>query len=66
MEKPLCKLIGENGNVFNLIGIVRRTLKQHHLPEELKEFENDLSVIMENGGSYHDILNMFHDYVDVA
>ena len=25
--KPVCKLIGQNGNVFNLIGITRKTLK---------------------------------------
>lgn len=66
MAKPLCKLIGENGNVFNLIGIVRRTLKQHHLQEELKEFENYLSVIMEEGGSYEDILAMFTEYVEIV
>ena len=65
MDKPPCKLIGENGNVFNLIGIVRRTLKQHHLDPAIKEFEKHLSVIMKEVGSYDDILNMFHKYVEI-
>jgi hypothetical protein len=33
--KPECKLTGKNGNVFNLIAIVRRTLLEHNLDEEL-------------------------------
>lgn len=63
--KPPCKLIGENGNIFNLIGIVSKTLKQHGLTEELEQFHLDLKIIQETGGSYDDVLNLFSRFVDV-
>ena len=64
--KPECRLIGENGNVFNLIGIVRRTLKEHKMEEELSWFDTDLKKIQETGGTYDDVLALFMDYVDVV
>ena len=64
--KPKCKLIGENGNVFNLITIVRRTLKEHKLDDELKQFDCDLKEIQDTGGSYDDVLVLFMQYVDVV
>lgn len=64
--KPKCKLIGENGNVFNLIAIVRRTLKEHELNEELRLFDQDFKRIQESGCSYDDVLALFMKYVDVT
>ncbi len=64
--KPECKLIGENGNVFNLISVVRKTLKDHCLEEELDKFDADLKKIQETGGSYDDVLALFMEYVDVV
>ena len=46
--KPPCKLIGENGNVFNLIAIVKRTLEQYGLSEELEQFHLDLKRLTGN------------------
>ena len=66
MEKPECKLIGENGNVFNLIGIVKRTLRQEGLSEELQSFDSELTDMMKNGSSYDDILVLFQKYVEVV
>jgi len=66
MEKPECKLIGENGNVFNLIGIVKRTLRKEGLNEELKSFDIELTDMMKNGSSYDDILMLFQKYVEVV
>ncbi len=37
MRKPDCVLIGENGNIFNLMGIASRTLRQHGLEEQAEE-----------------------------
>ena len=37
MEKPICKLIGENGNVFNLLGKAQKTLKENGFIKESKE-----------------------------
>ena len=41
MEKPECKLLGENGNVFNLIGITKRTLRRAKLSDQLESFDTD-------------------------
>ena len=35
--KPECKLLGENGNVFNLAGIVSKTLKKAAHTNEICE-----------------------------
>jgi hypothetical protein len=64
--KPKCKLIGQNGNVFNLISIVRRTLKEHDLAEELNRFDQDFKKIQESGGSYDNVLVLFMKYVQVV
>ncbi len=63
--KPECKLIGENGNVFNLIAVVRRTLRDNELDQELDAFDDDLKMIQKLGGTYDDVLVLFMDYVDV-
>lgn len=63
--KPPCKLIGQNGNVFNLLAITRKTLKQHGLLQELDEFDNKLDELRENGGRYDDVLNLIAEYVAV-
>lgn len=63
--KPACKLIGQNGNVFNLIGITRKTLKSHGLQQELKQFDQRFNDIRESGGSYDDVLNLITEFVEV-
>lgn len=63
--KPECKLIGENGNVFNLIGIVRKTLKVHGQPEQLAKFDDEFAQLRDQGGKYSDVLNLFDKYVTV-
>ena len=37
MTKPKCKLIGEDGNIFNLMGIASRTLKRVGLKKQAEE-----------------------------
>ena len=37
VEKPKCKLVGENGNIYNLIGIASRALKSNGQEDEAKE-----------------------------
>lgn len=36
-EKPGCKLIGEDGNIFNLCAIASRTLKRSNMYAEADE-----------------------------
>ena len=35
--KPICNLIEQDGNIFNLMGIVGRTLRQNDLPQQADE-----------------------------
>ena len=43
IEKPKCALIGEDGNIFNLMGIASRTLKRNGMQEEAKEMCNRIT-----------------------
>ncbi len=38
--KPNCPLIGEDGNIFHLVGIASKTLKRNGLSEEASEMTN--------------------------
>lgn len=64
--KPRCKIIGENGNVFNLIAIVRNTLKREGLTQELSDFDTDFEQLKQNGGDYNDVLALIMKYVQVV
>ena len=59
--KPVVKLIGENGNVFNLIGIVRRALVDNGLEKEAKEMVERAY----KSQSYDEVLRMFMEYVEI-
>lgn len=39
-KKPMSPIIGANGNIFNLLGIASRTLKENGMAEEAKEMYN--------------------------
>lgn len=61
-EKPDCKLIGEDGNIFNLMGIASRTLKQNGLKDEAKEMCSRVT----SSGSYCEALNIIGEYVNIT
>ena len=61
MKKPICKLIGQDGNVFNLIGIVSATLKKNGQEDKAKEF----TAKAFKAGSYDEVFNLMSDYVEV-
>lgn len=61
MEKPVCKLIGTDGNVFALMGKVSSALKKAGMLEQTKECA---SRIM-NSGSYDEALQIMMEYVEV-
>ena len=61
MNKPVCKLIGEVGNVFNLLGKVSKVLKRNNLHDQAKEMSN--KVLKCN--SYTEALVIFSDYVKI-
>ena len=59
--KPKCKLIGEDGNVFNIIGRVSESLKRAGLKTEAVEFQNKAF----NSDSYDKVLQLALEYVEV-
>ena len=60
--KPKCRLIGEDGNIFNLMGIVSRTLKEAGEPEKADEM---IQRITKEAKNYDEALAMLMEYVDV-
>lgn len=57
--KPKAKLIGEDGNVFNLLAICRRSL--HQYPNAF----NELWERVQNSSSYDEALRIMMEYVDI-
>ena len=62
-KKPDCPLIGQDGNVFNLIGIASQTLRRAGMPEQAKEMS---SRIQTETHSYDEALCIIMEYVNVT
>jgi len=63
-EKPLCALIGQDGNIFNLIGIAARTLRENGMAREATEMTQRIT-----GGSCHsydEALCIIGEYVQIT
>lgn len=60
--KPKCKLIGEDGNIFNLMGIASRTLKEAGMKEEAAEMFNRITTTAK---SYSEALSIISEYVEI-
>lgn len=60
--KPDCALIGENGNIFNLVGIAARTLKRNGLSEQASE----MTAKVFGSGSYEEALGIIDEYVNIT
>ena len=61
-QKPSCPLIGQNGNIFHLMGLASRTLRQCGMADEAKEMQNRIM-----GGdchSYEEALGSISEYVE--
>lgn len=61
-KKPDCKLIGEDGNIFNLMGIASRTLRQHGMADEAVEMRDRIR----ESGSYDQALCIIGEYVNIT
>lgn len=61
-KKPYCKLIGEDGNIFNLIGIASRALRQNGMAEEAIEMRDRIRV----SDSYDKALCIIGEYVNIT
>lgn len=61
-EKPDCQLIGQDGNIFNLIGIAARTLRQNGMGTEAQEMTRRISS---QAGNYYEALGIIGEYVNI-
>lgn len=60
-RKPSVKLIGEDGNIFSILGRVSRTLKEDGKEEQVKE----VSELVMASSSYGEALQIIMEYVEV-
>ncbi len=61
-QKPDCKLIGEDGNIFNLMGIASKTLRQNGMAEQAVEMRDRIR----ESGSYDKALCIIGEYVNIT
>ena len=59
--KPKAKLIGENGNIFNLTAIARKALVLNEQREEAEKMCNEIFAC----GSYEEALLTIQKYVEI-
>jgi hypothetical protein len=61
-QKPDAPLIGADGNIFNLMGIASRTLKDNGMKAEATEMRDRIT----SSGSYDEALCVIGEYVDIT
>lgn len=61
-QKPDCPLIGKDGNIFNLIGIASKTLRDNGLAEQAVQMRDRIRV----SGSYDEALSIIGEYVNIT
>lgn len=61
--KPKCKLSGENGNIYNLMGKAQRVLRQAGLDNKANEM---LDQIHKEAKDYDHAIRIIAEYVEVS
>lgn len=61
-QKPDCPLIGQDGNIFNLMGIASRTLREHGMKDQAAEMRQRIT----ESGSYDEALGIIGEYVNIT
>lgn len=62
-EKPDCPLIGQDGNIFNLMGIASRTLRENGMANQAKEMAKRIT---EGAQNYNEALCIIGEYVNIT
>lgn len=60
-QKPICRLVGEDGNIFSILGRVNRALKEDGKGEQVKEVSERVMA----SSSYDAALQIIMEYVEV-
>lgn len=63
IEKTDCNLVGQDGNIFNLMGIASSALKRNGMSEEAKEMVNRITS---DAKSYYEALGIIGEYVNIT
>ena len=58
-NRPLCPIIGADGNIFNILGMASRTLRRNGMTEEAAEMYNRVT----SSNSYDEALCIITDYI---
>ena len=61
-EKPDCVLCGEDGNIFNLVGVASRTLRKNDMAEQAEEMSERVFA----SGNYNEALGIIGEYVSIT
>ena len=61
-QKPDCPLIGQDGNIFGLVGIAARTLRENGMRKEATEMTKRVT----SSGSYAEALGIIGEYVNIT
>lgn len=62
--KPDCPLIGQDGNIFNLIGIASHTLQENRMEEQADEMQR--RILSNECDSYSKALCIIGEYVNIT
>lgn len=60
--KPKCRLVGEDGNIFHLMGLASKALKEAGLRDESREMTQRITS---GAQSYEEAIAIIMEYVDV-
>ena len=61
-NKPDCPLVGQDGNIYSLVGIASKTLKRNGMAAEASEMTEKVF----NSGSYMEALGIIGEYVNIT
>ncbi len=61
--KPKCPLIGQDGNIFNLIGIASKTLRENQMQDKANEMN---ARIYSEATDYNHALRIIGEYVEIT
>jgi hypothetical protein len=60
LKKPKCKVVGQDGNVFFILGSARKALKKAKLYEEAEKMTKEVT----SAKSYDEALVVMSNYVE--
>lgn len=62
MDKPKCKLIGEDGNAFYIVGKAIKALEKAGMSDKTDELSQNYSKCK----SYDELIRLVGDYVEIV